>query len=98
MKAEDGVDAGEHDHSGNRQPTFLGVHWLIQRHEVEVAESDAVGFGGCASIVRGTYKSRPVAVKLLPSDLLTDTAVGLLEKEAYVWSLGTIPHSQILSN
>ena len=95
MKAEDSVvHAGEHDHSGylhNRQPTMLGVHWLIQRHEVEVAESEAVGFGGCASIVRGTYKSRPVAVKHLPSDLLTDTAVGLLEKEAYVWSLVSRP-------
>ena len=42
MKAEDSEDAGEHDHSGylhNSQSTMLGVHWLIQRHEVEVAES-----------------------------------------------------------
>ena len=71
---------------------LLAQEWLLQRHEVVISESDMVGTGGCACIVRGTYRrSQPVAVKLLPPDMLTDTAAKLLEREAYILSLVSRP-------
>lgn len=51
------------------------------------SESNIVGFGGCACIARGEYRSQPVAVKLLTGDYFTVTAAKLLEREAYVMSL-----------
>ena len=73
-------------------PTLLGQEWLIHRHEVDFSESDVLGYGGCACIVRGTYRrSQPVAVKLLPPDMLTETAAKLLEREAYILSLVSRP-------
>ena len=66
---------------------LLAQEWLIQRHELDFSESDVLGYGGCACIVRGTYRrSQPVAVKLLPPDMLTDTAAKLLQREAYILS------------
>ena len=71
---------------------LLAQEWLIQRHELVFSESDILGYGGCACIVRGTYRrSQPVAVKLLPPDVLTDTAAKLLQREAYILSLVSRP-------
>ena len=71
--------------------TPLAPEWLIQRSEVSVIESDVIGEGGCACIVRGVYRARAVAVKLLHDDHLTATAVNLLEREAYIMSLVSRP-------
>lgn len=70
---------------------LLCPEWIIQRKEVSFSESDVVGRGGCACIVRGMYRSQPVAVKLLPTDYFTSTSVRLLEKEAYIMSLVSRP-------
>ena len=74
-----------------QQPALLGTEWLVQRHEVSFEASDVVGYGGCACIVRGSYKSHLVAVKVLPADSLTDVAVNLLEREAHILSLVNRP-------
>ena len=70
---------------------LLGREWTVGRHEVKVLESDVVGFGGCACTIRGVYKGRPVAVKMLTRDQLTRTAVQLLEREASIWSCVSRP-------
>ena len=56
-----------------------------------------VGYGGCACVVRGEYGNQPVAVKILPPDMLTHTAVRLLEEEAHILSLvNKLRHPNIL--
>ena len=75
------------------QLALLDPEWIIQRHEVDFRESDIVGYGGCAFVVRGECRSQPVAVKLLAGDSgsFTDTAVDLLEMEAHIMSLVSRP-------
>ena len=73
------------------QLALLGPEWIIRRHEVSFRESDVVSYGGCALVVRGMYRSQPVAVKLLPRDSFTDVAVDLLEREAHIMSLISRP-------
>lgn len=74
-----------------RECALLSSEWIIEREEVVFSESDIVGFGGCACIARGVYRSQPVAVKLLTGDYFTVTATKLLEREAYVMSLISKP-------
>ena len=89
--SERGGCAAEDERPGSLQSScqlaLLDQEWIIQRREVSFRESDIVGYGGCACIVKGTYRDRPVAVKLLPRDMFTDTAVDLLEREAHIMSL-----------